>query len=108
MKAGWETKPLGEVLQKTEIINPQQSPNAEIDYIDVSSVSNTTFQIETTQRLREGRAKSRLLARTRAGTYQRPGVHPKGLPLQVAQIHKMKASNMMGLKRILVVWGGDL
>jgi type I restriction enzyme, S subunit len=46
MKNGWPTKTLGEVLQKTETVNPLQSPEAEFDYIDVSSVSNETFQIE--------------------------------------------------------------
>ena len=45
MKKGWQTKTLGEVLEKTETINPLQSPNSEFDYIDVSSVSNTTFEI---------------------------------------------------------------
>lgn len=52
MKAGWQTKTLGQVLQKTKTINPSQSPEAEFDYIDVSSVSNTTFNIEETQRLK--------------------------------------------------------
>ncbi len=59
MKAGWQTKTLGEVLQKTETINPLQSPEAEFDYIDVSSVSNTTFKIEETQTLKGKNAPSR-------------------------------------------------
>lgn len=48
MKKGWPRKTLGEVLEKTETVNPLQSPNAEFDYIDVSSVSNLTFEIEGT------------------------------------------------------------
>lgn len=56
---GWETKTLGEVLQKTDTINPLQAPQAEFDYIDVSSISNATFQIEETQRLRGKDAPSR-------------------------------------------------
>jgi type I restriction enzyme S subunit len=52
MKKGWEVKRLGEVLEKTETINPLQFPEMEFDYIDVSSVSNTTFKIEDTQRLK--------------------------------------------------------
>ena len=66
MKAGWQTKPLGEVLQKTNTINPLQSPDAEINYIDVSSVSNTTFQIEVTQRLkgRDAPSRARRLVKT--------------------------------------------
>ena len=52
MKAGWQTKTLGEVLEKTETVNPLQSPDTEFNYIDVSSVSNTTFEVEQTQRLK--------------------------------------------------------
>ena len=59
MKAGWQTKTLGDVLEKTKTINPLQSPDTNFDYIDVSSVSNTTFQIEETQRLKGKDAPSR-------------------------------------------------
>jgi type I restriction enzyme S subunit len=59
MKAGWQTKTLGDVLEKTETVNPLQSPETEFDYIDVSSVSNTTFQVEQTQRLKGKDAPSR-------------------------------------------------
>ena len=59
MKAGWQIKSLGEVLEKTETVNPHQSPDTEFDYIDVSSVSNTTFEVEQTQRLKGKDAPSR-------------------------------------------------
>lgn len=59
MKAGWQIKTLGEVLERTETVNPLQSPESEFDYIDVSSVSNTTFQVEQTQRLKGKDAPSR-------------------------------------------------
>ena len=59
MKAGWQRKKLADVLQKTETVNPQQSPESEFDYIDVSSVSNITYQIESTQRLKGVDAPSR-------------------------------------------------
>lgn len=59
MKAGWQSKTLGEVLEKTETVSPLQSPETEFEYIDVSSVSNTTFQIEQTQRLKGKDAPSR-------------------------------------------------
>ena len=69
MKKGWQTSTLGEILQKTETINPLQSPEVEFDYIDVSSVSNTTFHIEETQHLKgrdaPSRARRRPLARGR-------------------------------------------
>jgi type I restriction enzyme S subunit len=55
----WKARPLSEVLQKTETVNPALSPDTEFDYIDVSSVSNTTFQIEGTQRLNGKDAPSR-------------------------------------------------
>ncbi len=59
MKQGWQRKTLGDVLKKTETINPLQSPEAEFSYIDVSSVSNETFQIIETQRLKGKDAPSR-------------------------------------------------
>ena len=59
MKAGWQTKTLGEILEKTETTNPLQSPEVEFEYIDVSSVSNSTFQIEETQTLKGKDAPSR-------------------------------------------------
>jgi type I restriction enzyme, S subunit len=59
MKNGWQVQTLGEVLQQTETINPLESPEMEFDYIDVSSVSNATFQIQETQRLKGRDAPSR-------------------------------------------------
>jgi type I restriction enzyme, S subunit len=45
---GWEEKKLGEVLQKTETINPKKNPNKEFIYIDVSSVNKENLTIEIT------------------------------------------------------------
>jgi type I restriction enzyme S subunit len=56
---GWVDRRLGDIIQKTETINPLQSPEAEFDYIDVSSISNATFQIEETHRMRGKGAPSR-------------------------------------------------
>ena len=92
MNKGWQTKTLGEVLQKTETVNPLQSPQAEFDYIDVSSVSNSTFQIEATQRLKGKDAPSRARKLVRANdivfatirpTLQRIAVVPENLDKQV-------------------------
>jgi len=92
MKNGWQTKTLGEVLQKTETVNPLQSPETEFDYIDVSSVSNATFQIEATQRLKGKNAPSRarklvrendVLFATVRPTLQRIAVVPEHLDKQV-------------------------
>ena len=92
MKKGWQTKLLGEVLEKTETVNPLQSPNSEFDYIDVSSVSNTTFEIQETQRLKgkDAPSRARKLVRTNdvifatiRPTLQRIAVVPKHLDKQV-------------------------
>jgi len=88
MKNGWPLKPMGELLQKTETVNPLQSPEAEFDYIDVSSVSNETFRIEATQRLKGRDAPSRarklvrvndILFATIRPTLQRIAVVPENL-----------------------------
>jgi len=92
MKKGWQTRTLGEVLEKTETVNPLLSPNAEFDYIDVSSVSNTTFQIEETQRLKgkDAPSRARKLVRTNdvifatiRPTLQRIALVPEHLDKQV-------------------------
>jgi type I restriction enzyme S subunit len=66
MKARWQIKTLGEVLERTETVNPLQSPDTEFDYIDVSSVSNTTFEVEQTQRLmgKDAPSRARKLVKT--------------------------------------------
>ena len=92
MKAGWQTKMLGEILQKTETTNPLQSPKIEFQYIDVSSVSNSTFQIEETQTLNGKDAPSRarrlvktndVLFATIRPTLRRIAVVPEHLDKQV-------------------------
>lgn len=59
MKSGWGKKRIGDVIQKTETVNPLNFPEDEFKYIDVSSISNTTFQIEETQHLTGKNAPSR-------------------------------------------------
>jgi type I restriction enzyme S subunit len=67
VKAGWTTKPLGEVLLKTETVNPVANPDVEFNYIDVSSVSNETYEIEETQLLKGKDAPSRARRLVKAG-----------------------------------------
>ena len=43
---GWEEKTLGEVIVKTETIDPTKKPNDEFIYLDVSSVNKETKEIE--------------------------------------------------------------
>ena len=85
-------KTLSEVLQKTETVNPLQSPQVEFDYIDVSSVSNTTFEIEATQRIKGKEAPGRARKLVRANdvlfatirpTLQRIAVVPEQLDKQI-------------------------
>ena len=92
MKRNWQTKSLGEVLEKTATTNPLLSPDDEFDYIDVSSVSNETFQIEETQRLMGKDAPSRarrlvlvndVLFATIRPTLQRIAIVPEHLDRQV-------------------------
>jgi type I restriction enzyme S subunit len=42
----WEEKRLGDVLQKTETIDPTKKPDEELIYLDVSSVNKETKEIE--------------------------------------------------------------
>jgi type I restriction enzyme S subunit len=92
VKASWQKKTLGEILEKTETVNPLQSPEAEFDYIDVSSISNQTFLIEETQRLKGKDAPSRarrlvrtndILFATIRPTLQRIAIVPEELDSQV-------------------------
>jgi type I restriction enzyme, S subunit len=46
MKQGWEIKKLGEVIQKTETVDPTKNPDKDFVYVDVSSVNNKGFFIE--------------------------------------------------------------
>ena len=44
---GWEEMKLGEVLVKTETVDPAKNPDTEFTYLDVSSVNKETKEIET-------------------------------------------------------------
>jgi type I restriction enzyme, S subunit len=92
VKAGWQTKALSEILERTETVNPLQAPEKEFDYIDVSSISNRTFRIEETQQLKGRDAPSRarrlvktndILFATVRPTLQRIAIVPDELDNQV-------------------------
>jgi type I restriction enzyme, S subunit len=59
VKAEWQKKSLGELLLKTETVNPAATPDAVFEYIDFSSVSNETYEIQETQELKGRDAPSR-------------------------------------------------
>ena len=62
----WEEKTLGEVLLKTETVNPTKTPNEEFVYLDVSSVNKETKEIENASLLfgKDAPSRARKLIRT--------------------------------------------
>jgi len=92
VKAGWDRKRLGDILAKTQTINPTRLPNSFIDYIDVSGVSNTLFEIVNVTRYKgkdaPGRARkivrtNDVLFATIRPTLQRIAIVPEHLDKQV-------------------------
>ena len=63
---GWEEKSLGEVLVKTETVDPTKKPNEEFIYLDVSSVNKETKEIENATVLlgKDAASRARKLVRT--------------------------------------------
>ena len=66
VKVGWEVKKLGEVLVKTESIDPTKNPNEDFTYLDVSSVNKDTKEIENATILlgKNAPSRARKLVRT--------------------------------------------
>lgn len=62
----WEEKTLGEVLVKTESVDPTKKPDEEFIYLDVSSVNKETKEIENTTALlgKDAPSRARKLIRT--------------------------------------------
>ena len=111
--SGWQLRTLGEILEKTETVNPLLSPNTEFDYIDVSSVSNTTFEIEETQRLKgkDAPSRARKLVRTNdiifatiRPTLQRIAVVPEHLDKQVCSTGYFVLRPKQGIDRRFVFY----
>jgi len=63
---GWEEKTLGEVLIKTETVDPTKKPNKAFIYLDVSSVNKETKEIENATILlgNDAPSRARKLVRT--------------------------------------------
>jgi len=64
---GWQVSSLGEVLHKTDTVDPRKSPDKLFQYVDVSSVSRTTFSIQETTLLEGANAPSRARRQIKAG-----------------------------------------
>jgi type I restriction enzyme S subunit len=62
----WEEKTLGEILVKTETVDPTKKPNEEFIYLDVSSVNKETKEIENATVLlgKDAPSRARKLVRT--------------------------------------------
>ena len=62
----WEEKTLGEVLQKTETVDPTKKPKEEFIYLDVSSVNKETKEIENATTLlgKDAPSRARKFVRT--------------------------------------------
>lgn len=63
---GWEENTLGEILVKTETVDPSKKPNEEFTYLDVSSVNKETKEIENVTVLlgKDAPSRARKLVRT--------------------------------------------
>ena len=89
----WEVKPLGDVIERTEQIDPTRKPDEAFSYVDVSGVSNETFTISEPVVLYGKDAPSRARKQMRAGdvlfatvrpTLKRIAIVPEELDGQVA------------------------
>jgi type I restriction enzyme S subunit len=67
MNSAWKQMKLIDVLQKTETINPQKTPNDSFKYIDVSSICNKRFVIKETSIILGKNAPSRARKLVRTG-----------------------------------------
>jgi type I restriction enzyme S subunit len=114
MREEWQTTRLGEVLEKTETVNPLDSPNTEFDYIDVSSISNATFEITSTQFIKGKDAPSRARKLVRANdvlfatirpTLRRIAVVPEKLDGQVCSTGYLVLRPKQGIShRFIFYW----
>ncbi len=66
MNSHWKQMKLIDVIQKTETINPQKTPNDSFEYIDVSSICNKRFLIQETSTIlgKDAPSRARKLVRT--------------------------------------------
>lgn len=89
----WETKLLGDVIERTQQVDPTRSPNRQFSYIDVSGVSNQSFTVAEPVVLYGKDAPSRARKQIRAGdvlfatvrpTLKRIAIIPEELDGQIA------------------------
>lgn len=67
MRAGWETEKLGDVILPIETVDPRKTPTKRFRYVDVSSVSNETFEVIEAVEILGKEAPSRARRKIRSG-----------------------------------------
>jgi type I restriction enzyme S subunit len=89
----WEVKPLGELIQRTETVDPTKDPEEQFTYVDVSGVSNQSFTVSEPVVMYGKNAPSRARKMIRTGdvlfatvrpTLKRIAMVPENLDQQVA------------------------
>jgi type I restriction enzyme S subunit len=89
---GWTTKPISEVIVRSGTIDPRKAPEEPFKYVDVSSISNQTFEIVEASEMLGKDAPSRARRHIQAGdvlfatirpTLRRIAVVPEELDGQV-------------------------
>lgn len=73
---GWEYASIGSVCQKTRLRDPSKTPDAEFEYVDVSSVSNESFTITSSTTTLGAAAPSRARKAMEAGDVLYATVRP--------------------------------
>jgi type I restriction enzyme S subunit len=67
VRVGWEKKRLGDVVLPIESVDPTKAPTKHFRYVDVSSVSNETFEIVESAELLGKDAPSRARRKIKSG-----------------------------------------
>ena len=93
LPTGWESRPISEVTLRTRQRDPRKNPSIPFHYVDVSSVSNTSFSISSPTELFGADAPSRarkeirtddVLFATVRPTLKRVAIVPSALDGQIA------------------------
>ncbi len=92
--AGWEMSPIGDLTLRTKQRNPERDPEKRFFYVDVSSVSNTSFRITAPTELPGAEAPSRARKVIQAGDVLFATVRPtlKRVALVPDDLHDQIAS----------------
>jgi len=92
--SGWEMSPIGDLTLRTKQRNPERDPERRFFYVDVSSVSNTSFRIVAPTELPGAEAPSRARKVIQAGDVLFATVRPtlKRVALVPDDLHDQIAS----------------